>query len=147
MTLKTQRRLAAEIMGIGENKVRFDYLRLEDISKAITRQDIADLIKEKAINKRITGNSKIKKEKRNRGAGSIKLRVRNRKSKYMAKIRKLRRYILELKEKKAISQDEYNLLRKMAKSGQFKARRYLQEYLTTVMKKTLPKHKDKFGEK
>jgi len=125
-------------MNIGENKVRFDPLRLEDISKAITRADIIDLIKDRAIMKKITKNSKIKKEKKRKGTGSVKIRVKNRKMKYMAKIRKLRRYLSELKNKKVISDNEYRYLRKLSKAGQFKARRNLKEYLVAVMKKTLP---------
>jgi len=143
MKLTTQKRLAAEIMNIGENKVRFDSLRLEDISKAITRADIIDLIKDRAIIKKITPSPKGIKKERRRGSGSIKVRVKNRKIKYMAKIRKLRRYLSELQAKKAISDDEYRYLRKLSKAGQFKARRNLKEYLVAVMKKTLPIHKDK----
>ena len=142
-----QKRLAAEIMNIGVNKVKFDNLRIEDISKAITRQDITDLIKDKAIMKRITGKKKRKKEEKRRGTGSIKLRVKARKEKYMAKIRKIRRYLLELRGKKAISLEEFHYIRKLAKSGHFKTRRHLKEYLTTVLKKELPIHKEDYNEK
>lgn len=136
--LDTQRRLAAEILGIGENKIMFDSLRFEDISKAITRADIKDLIKDKAIMKRITGKSKMKKEKRRRGTGKIRMRIKNRKKKYIAKIRKLRRYLSEVKDKKIITLQEYQYLRRLAKSGHFKTRRHLKDYLTTAMKRKLP---------
>ena len=136
--LKTQKRLAAELLNVGENKVLFDNARLEDISKAITRTDIADLIKDKAIMKRITGKSKMKKEKRNRGTGQVKVRVKNRKKKYVAKIRKLRRYLTEIRDKNVITIEEYQKLRRLSKSGHFKTRRHLKEHLTTVMKRKLP---------
>jgi len=136
--LDTQRRLAAEILGIGENKIMFDSLRFDDISKAITRADIKDLIKDKAIMKRITGKSKRKKEKRRRGTGKIKMRIKARKKKYIAKIRKLRRYLSEVKDKKIITLQEYQYLRRLAKSGHFKTRRHLKDYLTTAMKRKLP---------
>ena len=139
--LKTQRRLAAEILGIGENKILFDAGRLEDISKAITRQDIADLIKDKAIIKRITGKSARKKIERNKGIGRTRVRVKARKKKYMAKIRKLRRYLSEIKDKKVITIVEYQKLRRLSKSGHFKTRRHLKEHLTVVMKRKLPEFK------
>jgi large subunit ribosomal protein L19e len=139
--LDTQRRLAAEILGIGENKIMFDSLRFEDISKAITRADINDLIKDKAIMKRITGKSRMKKEKRRRGTGKIRMRIKNRKKKYIAKIRKLRRYLSEVKDKKIITLQEYQYLRRLAKSGHFKTRRHLKDYLTTAMKRKLPEVK------
>jgi len=135
--LDTQRRLAAEMLNVGENKVMFDSLRFEDISKAITRADINDLIKDKAIMKRITGKSKMKKKKRRRGTGKIKMRVRARKKKYVAKIRKLRRYLSEISGKKIISREEYQYLRRLAKSGHFKTRRHLKDYLTSVLKKNI----------
>jgi large subunit ribosomal protein L19e len=144
--LNTQKRLSAELLGVGENKVIFDSSRLDDISKAITRQDIADLIKDKAIIKRITGKSKKKKENLKRGTGNVKVRVKNRKKKYMAKIRKLRRYLSEIKDKNVISTEEYQKLRRLSKSGQFKTRRHLMEHLTVVMKRKLPEFK-KIGAK
>jgi len=144
--LNTQKRLSAELLGVGENKVIFDNSRLEDISKAITRQDIADLIKDKAIIKRITGKSKKKKENLKRGVGRVRVRVKSRKKRYMAKIRKLRRYLTEMRDKKVISIEEYQKLRRLSKSGQFKTRRHLMEHLTVVMKRKLPEFK-KIGEK
>jgi len=144
--LKTQRRLAAELLNVGENKVVFDALRLEDILKAITRADIADLIKDRAIRRRAgirPINKNRRKGERRMGVGSSKIRVKNRKAKYMAKIRKLRRYISELRGKKIIVMDEFKELRKLSKSGQFKTRRHLKEHVANVMKKTLPKETNK----
>jgi large subunit ribosomal protein L19e len=91
--------------------------------------------------KRITGKSKKKKEKRRRGTGKIKMRIKERKKKYVAKIRKLRRYLSEISGKKIISREEYQYLRRLAKSGHFKTRRHLKEYLTTIMKRKLPEVK------
>ena len=137
-TLSMQKRLAAEMLGAGENKIIFDSLRLDDISKAITRADIADLIKDRAIMKK-AGKSRQKRERRKRhGIGRVKVRVKKRKAKYVAKIRKLRRFISEMREKKVINSEEYAYLRKLAKSGQFKTRRYLKDYISGVMKKTIP---------
>ena len=98
--LSMQRRLAAEILGVGENKVFFDNLRIDDISQAITRTDIKELIKDKAIFKKISIGQKKKKEKRKRrGLGKFRRKVKTRKKDYVLKIRNLRRYLSSMKEK------------------------------------------------
>ena len=50
--LKTQKRLAAEILGVGIHRVKFMPDRLDEIKEAITRKDIEELIKDKAIVKK-----------------------------------------------------------------------------------------------
>ena len=44
--LNVQKRLAAQILKCGRNRVRFDPDRLEDIKEAITKTDIRSLIGE-----------------------------------------------------------------------------------------------------
>ena len=46
MSLRTQRRLASEIMKIGENSVWIDPTRIDDVAMAIRREDMQKLIKE-----------------------------------------------------------------------------------------------------
>ncbi|MCZ7403288.1 MAG: hypothetical protein O8C61_13790 [Candidatus Methanoperedens sp.] len=50
--LANQRRLAAEVMDIGVNRVWMDPEAYKDISQALTREDIRNLIGEKKIGKR-----------------------------------------------------------------------------------------------
>ena len=140
-TLSTQKRLAAEILNVGKDRVYFNPFRIEDISQAITRMDIKELIKERGIMKKIMKKQKRKKKKNRKGTGKIKMRVKKRKEKYIAKIRKLRRYLLEIKEKGIISREEYRKLRRLAKSGHFKTRRHLKEYLSNVMKRIIEDEK------
>ena len=52
MNLKPQKRMAASILKCGENRVYFDPYLIEDIAMAITREDIRNLVKEGAIQKR-----------------------------------------------------------------------------------------------
>ena len=62
MNLKPQKRMAAEILKCGENRVYFDPYLIEDISLAITREDIRNLIKQGVIQKKYkTGISKHRK--------------------------------------------------------------------------------------
>ena len=47
--LSSQRRLAAQIMKIGQNRVWIDPERVDDVDVAITREEIRKLIHEKII--------------------------------------------------------------------------------------------------
>ncbi len=140
-SLNTHKRIAAELLGVGENRVYFDPFRIEEISQAITRSDIADLIKSKAIRRRIIKNQKRHVEKRTIREGSVKMTVVQRKRDYINKIRKLRRFLNDMLEKKIVTKEEWTYIRKLAKAGQFKSRRHLIEYLTIVLKKEIKNEK------
>ena len=49
--LEFKKRVAADLLGCGVNRVRFDQERLDEISEAITREEIRFLIKDGAIYK------------------------------------------------------------------------------------------------
>lgn len=142
-TLATQRRLAAEILGIGKGRVWFDPERLVDIGEALTKADIEELIKDKAIKakpiaKRIKRKERRKTKKR-RGPGRIKMKVKKRKQRYVKRIRKLRNYLKMLKSKAAITVQESHHLRKLVKAGQFKSKREMQNYVQNILKKIAKK--------
>ena len=129
MKLTTQKRIAADILEVGENKVLFDSLRLDEIKQAITKQDIRDLIKDRAIRIR-PGTKKAKKERRKRtGAGRRKFRVKTRKRDYINRIRKIRTYVRDQMNAGAIDKNMVNNVRKYAKAGQFKNLRQAKEYI------------------
>lgn len=143
MGVESQRRLASEILGVGRNKIIFDKNKIEDIKKAITRLDIKELIKEGAIKVEARKKKKAKKERRNRGVGHRRMIVHNRKRKYVMKIRKLRKFIQEMTDKKVLTSDEKKRLRKMSKAGEIRSLRHLQDHITSVMKKTIPTKNEK----
>lgn len=129
-TYALQKRLAAKILGIGRNRVRFDNSRLNEIGDAITKMDIADLIKDGAIKKlpvagvrRRAGKLRqLRKKKRGKRAGKKKKTVGLRKKQYMHRIRKLRKHLLALKRQGTISIQQYKGLRSAAKSGLIKSK-------------------------
>lgn len=126
MKLTTQKRMAAKVLEVGKNRIWFDPLRLDEIKQAITREDIKDLIKEKAIRPR-AGKRYARKEKRKRkGAGRTKMTVSRRKRKYIFKIRKIRSY---LREEKTIPKEMVREIRKLAKAGQFKNLRNVKDFI------------------
>ena len=129
MKLTTQKRMAAEILDVGEGRVVFDSLRLDEIKQAITKQDIRDLIKDRAIRIR-PGVAKAVRVKRKRtGAGRRKFRVKTRKRDYINRIRKIRTYVRDQMNSGALSKDLANAVRKYAKAGQFKNLRQAKEYI------------------
>lgn len=138
--LNVQRRLAAQILKCGQNRIRFDPGRLEDIKEAITKTDIASLIKNGAISKRRLLNTsrfwarKIKKQKsegRQKGFGSRKGKKTTRlepKRNWMNKIRLQRGFIKSLRNKGAITSAIYHELYMKSKGGFFRNLRHLKLY-------------------
>ncbi len=80
VNLRAKKRLVSRIVGVGVNRVRFDSDHLDDITDAITRDNIRSLITAKTITiKPIVGTSrgrarvkKIQKRKRGTKQGSKK---------------------------------------------------------------------------
>lgn len=136
-TLKTQRRLASQILNVGKSRVLFDPDRINDIKEALTKADIRDLISEGVIKKeQVKERKNFKKENGRRGIGKIKKYVIRRKREYVRKIRKLRRYLKAMLEKRAITKQEFYKLRKYSKDGHFKDRKHLEEFIREGKKGT-----------
>jgi large subunit ribosomal protein L19e len=141
VSLRSQRRLAAQILKVGENRVWIDPNRTEDVEIAITRAEIRKLIHEGAIKpSQIAGTSRArariihakKKEGLRRGAGrktgSAGARL-SRKEVWMLKIRALRRRLRELRTRRIVTPKNYRQLYRMAESGTFKSVAELERYI------------------
>ncbi len=141
MNLKPQKRMAAEILKCGENRVYFDPYLIEDISLAITREDIRNLIKQGAIQKKYKeGISKYrknlkhqrKKKGKARGIGKRKGTKHARTPKkraWMRRIRPIRRELKKLRDRKLITAVNYRKLYKNAKGGLFTSVAQLNRYI------------------
>lgn len=133
--------MAAEILGVGEERVWINPERLEDVEAAITREDIKRLIHEGVIRKvREKGVSRArariirekKKRGKRRGAGSRSGSVKARSDVdrvWVEKIRALRRRLHELKEKRVITTRVYRQLYLKAKAGVFRSISDLHRYI------------------
>jgi len=131
MNLKPQKRMAAEILKCGKNRVYFDPYLIEDISLAITREDIRNLIKQGIIqkkykqgisNQRKKVNHERKRKGRGRGLGKRKGTKHARspkKKKWIKRIRPIRRELKKLRNRKQITAANYRKLYKNAKGGMF----------------------------
>ena len=142
MKLTSQRRIAAQVLKAGENRVWFDPDRLEEVKEAITKADIRGLISDLAIQaKPKTGISgfrsrKLKEQKRKgrkKGPGSKKGTKKARLPKkvaWMTKVRLQRKFIKELKGKKIIVDGTYRKLYRKVKGGFFRSRKHIKMFLT-----------------
>ncbi|MFX1309634.1 MAG: 50S ribosomal protein L19e [Promethearchaeota archaeon] len=141
MNLKPQKRMAAEILKCGENRIYFDPYLIEDISLAITREDIRNLIKQGVIQKKYKkGVSKYrknlrherKKKGRARGLGKRKGSKHARTPKkraWIRRIRPIRRELKKLRDRKLITAANYRKLYLNAKGGMFYSVAQLNRYI------------------
>jgi large subunit ribosomal protein L19e len=138
MSVRAQRRIAAEIMKVGENKVWLDPEDVDAISSAITRTEIRKLIHEGAIRALPkTGTSRgrtrrLRSKKaagRRAGPGSRKGSHLARKTVWALRIRAIRERLRELRDKRMIPTGTYRKLLLMAKGGSFRSSSHLDEYI------------------
>ena len=140
MNLTTQKRLAASILKVGLNRVWIDPEQIDEVSKAITRSGVKQLINSGAIKakpeKGISSyrSKKIaaqKKKGRRKGRGSIKGAKNARtpkKQAWMTTIRALRKDLKEMRDANEIDATTYRKLYKMAKGGAFRSKSYMKTY-------------------
>ena len=141
MNLNAQKRMAAEILKCGENRVYFDPYLQDEIKMAITREDIRNLIKEGIIQKKYKkGISNYRKKslherKKNgkgRGLGKRKGTKHARfpkKKTWIRRIRPIRRELKKLRDRKLITTATYRKLYKNAKGGMFNSVSQLNRYI------------------
>ncbi len=141
MNLKPQRRMAADILKCGENRVYFDPYLIEDVSLAITREDVRNLIKQGVIQKKYKKgisnyrkniNHARKKKGRARGLGKRKGTKHARTPKkraWIRRIRPIRRELKKLRERKLITISNYRKLYRNAKGGMFTSVAQLNRYI------------------
>lgn len=144
MNYRMQRRLAAQILGVGESRIWIspDPEHAEEISQAVTRRDVEALIKRGLIAvKPSKGNAHRwleRREKRRkgqrRGPGKRKGKATARldpKESWMGRIRRIRRYLRWLRDHGVIDRRTYRRLYMLSKGGTFRdlsaLRRYMEE--------------------
>jgi len=139
--LKSQRRLAAQILKVGQNRVWIDPEKMDDAEVAITREEVRKLIHEGIVKSMpeqgvSRSRARILHAKKKRGlrsgpgsrTGSPRARV-SKKEAWTSKIRALRKKLRELKTKKIIIESNYRKMYKMSSSGRFESVADLERYL------------------
>lgn len=141
MGLRNQRRLAAEVMKVGENRVWVDPEKIDDVEGVITRAEIGKLVHEGTIRARpesgvSRARAKILSDKKKRG---LKRGVGSRQGKKTARtpekktwesrIRAIRAHLKILKDRRVIQKDVYRKLYLMAKGGAFSDTSRVEQYI------------------
>ncbi|ELY94967.1 50S ribosomal protein L19e [Natrialba hulunbeirensis JCM 10989] len=139
--LSAQKRLAADVLDVGQNRVWFDPDSQADIAEAITRDEIRELVQDGRIQaKDATGNSRGRARERNakrayghkKGPGKRRGKKgarQNEKDDWQNKIRAQRRKLRELRDKGELTPTQYRELYKKAGGGEFRSVRYLLNYI------------------
>ncbi len=139
--LRNQRRMAANILKCGVNRVWMDPDRVDEIAKAVTRSDVKILINGGAL-KSIqiqgisSGRNKFRQKQKDKGRrkghgkrkGAKYARL-PRKERWINTIRPIRLYLKKLKEDKLIDRSIYRKYYNKAKGGEFKSKHHLKTHL------------------
>ncbi|MEM2909063.1 MAG: 50S ribosomal protein L19e [Candidatus Bilamarchaeaceae archaeon] len=130
MSVDTIRRLAADILGVGEKRIRFDSEKMTEVTKAMTRADVRGLIEKKIITVKPKKGRLAKKPKRRRGSGSVRgSKDINRKKEWMEKIRSQRRLLRLLIELRALDKKNKRDVYMKIKGNAFRSKRAMLTYL------------------
>ena len=139
--LRNQRRMAASLLKCGVHRIWMDEDRLEEIAKAVTKDDIRVLINGKAIKARqkkgiSSGRKKhvmAQKEKgRRRGHGSrkgAKYARLPKKERWIRTIRPIRKYLRDLRDSQKIDRKTFCKYYRKAKGGEFRSKHHLETHL------------------
>lgn len=141
MNLSSQRKLASAVLDCGVHRVWIDPERADEVSMAITREEIRALIKSKAIkalpmNSQSRGRARVLAEKKKKGRrvgpGSKKGKkyaVVSRKTRWINRIRAQRKKLVRLRDNRDISVSTYRSLYRKAKGGEFRSVAELERYI------------------
>lgn len=141
VNLTKQRRIAAEVLHVGQGRVWIDPDASGDVAEAITRDDIRGLIEDGVIQKIqklgiSRGRTRVKARQkamgRRQGHGSRKgargARTRK-KDRWMTKIRALRRRLKMLRAGEYLDKSSYRMLYNKASGGEFRNVAHLNDYI------------------
>jgi len=129
--LKAQKRMAADVLDVGKDRVWFDPDEQSEIAEAITRDDIRDLVDQGTIRaKDAKGNSKGRARERaakrayghRKGPGSRKGKAggrKNSKDEWVSRIRAQRRRLKELRDDGPLTSTQYREVYNKASGGEF----------------------------
>ena len=141
MSLKNQRRLAAEVLKVGQSRVWIDPEKTDDVEGVITRMEIRKLVHEDAIKALpeagvSKGRARTLHDKRKRGlrqgAGTREGKKTARTSKkrtWENRIRAIREYLRDLRERRIIQDGAYRKLYLTAKGGMFSSVSNVDQYI------------------
>ena len=127
MKEKKAKQIASEILNSGVSRIKILPNAIEDVKKALTRNDIRKLVEDKKIIA-TPKKQKMKKEKKKKGVkkGTFKAR---KKVRWEDKVRAQRRLLKKLKAEKKINNQNFKRVYKLIKSGNFASKSSLLTFL------------------
>lgn len=143
VNLAKQKRIAAQVLKVGEGRIRIDPDASEDVAGAITREDIRGLIDDGTIKVKqksgvSRGRARVRATQkslgRRKGPGSRKGAHgarSNKKKRWMTKIRALRRRLLELRDEGDVDSTTYRRLYNKANGGEFRNVAHLNDFVSS----------------
>ena len=131
MKLEKKKAFAGKVLGVGQARIVFNTARLAEIKEAITRQDIRELVAQKAIIIReILGRRTVVKSTSRRRAGSVRKHARKKKREYIIITRKLRAYLAHLRIQGKLKQEDFEQLRREIRARAFKSLAQMKERIS-----------------
>ncbi|MEM4780076.1 MAG: 50S ribosomal protein L19e [Halalkalicoccus sp.] len=139
--LKAQKRLAADVLDVGKNRVWFDPEAQGEIADAITREEIRELvdqgiIRSKDARSNSRGRARERQKKRayghRKGPGKRKGTAgarQNEKDQWKDQVRAQRRKLRELREEGELDSTQYRELYNKSRGGEFRSVRYMMNYI------------------
>jgi large subunit ribosomal protein L19e len=131
-SLSNQKRLAAEVLGVGESRIWLDPEKVTDVANAITREDVRGLIKDGTVKfkqaqgisrGRARGNDVKRKKGHKTGQGTRKGAKNARSPKkqlWMRRIRAQRRTLRVLRANSTLDRTTYRRMYRKAKGGEYR---------------------------
>lgn len=132
MTAQTVKRLAADILGVGVNKIRLDKDNLAKVEEALTRTDVRNLLDEGTVYALPPRAGHRKKEKPRKGRGSRKGQKKAReggKSAWMVRVRSQRKFLVELLKSGELPKEHKHSIYMKIKGGSFRGKAAMRAYL------------------
>ncbi len=143
-SLKTQRRLASDILRVGENRVWIDPSKWKEVKEAITRSDVESLIDKNIIKgKELVGQSRgrtryLKKNRLNhgKGKGSRKGKKHARmKFEWKDRVRALRNELFKMRSSGKIDNKQFRVLYSKITGNAFHSVNHMRNYITENVSK------------
>ncbi len=140
--LSNKRRMAAQILGVGESRIRIDPDASEQLQDAITRESVrgwlsAGLIWTVPRKGNSRGRVRLRRKKsklKGKGQGSKKgakgARI-GKKSVWVARIRMLRRRLRVMRDRNEITNQQFRSLYQKIKGGQIRTKKRIEEELSS----------------
>jgi large subunit ribosomal protein L19e len=129
MTIATVRRLAADLLDVGQNKIRIRPDGLKEAEGALTRTDVQGLIDKGIVTKAKPGGRASTAKTGRKGHGSRRGPPLDPKSVWIAKVRSQRKFLRTLVGAGTLAREHKRALYNKVKSGIFRNKRAMLLYL------------------